>query len=357
MILILQNPGIKVGKKSELITIKQAAKQREISVRLIESVLVMARVHISHDALNLLAQHCIPVFYLSNHKPLGVFMPFAHHGFVMTRRAQFASYQNEKGLDLIKQIVNAALINKSRMLRYYAKNRRKNNPDLSEQLIILAQNIEKLSNRIDTEIPTANLTSFSDQICSFSYPILEYREKLMGLEGMGANIYFHGIRLILPQRLNFTERNRRPPRDPINSALSFGYHLLANEVLTAIAAAGLEPYAGFLHSDRSGRPSLVFDLIEEFRQPLVDRLVFRLFQKKILQPKDFDMDSAHAGVKFKKDALERFLGEFYYMIRKDGLKISKFFTTYQQIILKQARKMVRYFLEKDEFYKPFLFQY
>ena len=171
-----------------------------------------------------------------------------------------------------------------------------------------------------------------------------------------ANIYFQGIKLMLPQNLGFTERNRRPPRDPVNSALSFGYHLLANEVMTAIAAAGLEPYAGFLHSDRSGRPSLVFDLIEEFRQPIVDRLVLRLFQKKILQPLDFDIDSAHAGVKFKQKALERFLGEFYYMMRKDGLKISNFFTTYQQIILNQARKMVRYFLEKDETYKPFSFQ-
>jgi len=245
----------------------------------------------------------------------------------------------------------------------------------------------------------------------------------MGFEGTGSRMYYKALQEIFPTNLHFSGRNRRPPRDPVNAAISFGNHLLANEVMTAIVAAGLEPYAGFLHSDRSGRPSLVFDLIEEFRQPIVDRLIIRLFQRQLLVVGDFDFkigavpktpnyneggetqqpgtnDNNQAnqsknnnnekkgkrkpgkgdhknfthgsqdetgqtvsvlsntrGVRFKEEALQEFLTNFYYYIRKDGLEIKGWFRTYQQIMLRQARKLVRFFSGKDSTYKPFKFKW
>ena len=106
---------------------------------------------------------------------------------------------------------------------------------------------------------------------------------LMGFEGSAAKIYF-GVfdHLILQQRQDFTfkERTRRPPLDNMNSLLSFLYTLLTNDVASALEVVGLDPYVGFLHQDRPGRPSLALDLMEELRPVFADRLALSLVNRK-----------------------------------------------------------------------------
>jgi CRISPR-associated protein Cas1 len=113
---------------------------------------------------------------------------------------------------------------------------------------------------------------------------------LMGFEGSAAKIYF-GVfnHLILQQReaFFFKERSRRPPLDNMNSLLSFLYTLLANEVASALEAVGLDPYVGFLHRDRPGRPSLALDLMEELRPVFGDRLALSLVNRKQITAKGF----------------------------------------------------------------------
>ena len=113
---------------------------------------------------------------------------------------------------------------------------------------------------------------------------------LMGFEGNAAKIYF-GVfdQLILQQREDFffKERNRRPPLDNMNSLLSFLYTLLTNETASALETVGLDPYVGFLHQDRPGRPSLALDLMEELRPVLVDRLALSLVNRKQITGKGF----------------------------------------------------------------------
>ena len=113
---------------------------------------------------------------------------------------------------------------------------------------------------------------------------------LMGFEGSAAKIYF-GVfnHLILQQReaFFFKERSRRPPLDNMNSLLSFLYTLLANEVTSALEVVGLDPYVGFLHQDRPGRPSLALDLMEELRPVFADRLALSLVNRKQITAKGF----------------------------------------------------------------------
>ncbi len=113
---------------------------------------------------------------------------------------------------------------------------------------------------------------------------------LMGFEGSAAKVYF-GVfdHLILQQRGDFffKERNRRPPLDNMNSLLSFLYTLLTNESASALETVGLDPYIGFLHQDRPGRPSLALDLMEELRPVLVDRLALSLVNRKQITGKGF----------------------------------------------------------------------
>ncbi len=113
---------------------------------------------------------------------------------------------------------------------------------------------------------------------------------LMGFEGSAAKLYF-GIfdQMILQQREDFPfkERSRRPPLDPLNALLSFLYTLLTNEVSSALEVVGLDPYVGFLHADRPGRPSLALDLMEELRPVFADRLALSLVNRKQVTGRGF----------------------------------------------------------------------
>lgn len=113
---------------------------------------------------------------------------------------------------------------------------------------------------------------------------------LMGIEGSAAKIYFNVFdQLILQQRDSFcfTERSRRPPLDNLNALLSFFYTLLTNEVASALETVGLDPYVGFLHQDRPGRPSLALDLMEELRPVFADRLALTLINRNQISGKGF----------------------------------------------------------------------
>ncbi len=115
---------------------------------------------------------------------------------------------------------------------------------------------------------------------------------LRGLEGQAAAIYFRNFgRLIRSEEFSFSRRTRRPPRDPVNSALSFGYALLTNLAETEVLGCGLDPMIGFFHQPAYGRPSLVLDVIEEFR-PLVDGLVLTMINRRQLGRLDFQQRTA-----------------------------------------------------------------
>jgi CRISP-associated protein Cas1 len=113
------------------------------------------------------------------------------------------------------------------------------------------------------------------------------RAALMGTEGAATRAYFQTWVQALPPVWEFTGRKRRPPPDPVNAMLSFGYTLLTNEAVAACEAAHLDPDVGFLHQSRVGRPSLALDLVEEFRPVLVDSLVWGIIGRGMLTPDDF----------------------------------------------------------------------
>jgi CRISPR-associated protein Cas1 len=109
---------------------------------------------------------------------------------------------------------------------------------------------------------------------------------LMGLEGAAAAAHFAGLAALFPPSLGFTERNRRPPRDPVNACLSLGYTLLHAEAVRAAHRAGLDPLIGFFHQPAPGRESLACDLVEPLR-PKIDEWVWELFRARTLRDAHF----------------------------------------------------------------------
>ena len=113
-------------------------------------------------------------------------------------------------------------------------------------------------------------------------------DAVRGVEGAGARIYFSVFNLLIRNKdFHFPNRNRRPPKDPVNALLSFVYTLLTNEVISAIKSCGLDPYMGSLHEIAYGRPSLACDLVEEYRCLIGDRFVLNLLNRKMVRPDDF----------------------------------------------------------------------
>ncbi len=140
--------------------------------------------------------------------------------------------------------------------------------------------------------------------------------------------------------LSSQERVKRPPPDPVNSLLSLGYSMITNEMFSIVSGIGFDPYIGFLHSLEYGRPSLPLDLIEEFRQPVVDRLTIEIINKEILTPEDFE--NIEEGVYLKKDARKKYFEQYERRMQTEILdpETNQRFT-YRKIMFNQAQKVCK----------------
>lgn len=162
---------------------------------------------------------------------------------------------------------------------------------------------------------------------------------LRGLEGSATAAYFSGLRRFFGPEWNFQDRNRRPPADPVNVLLSFGYTLMAQAANAAVQTVGLDPYAGFLHEVAYNRPALALDLMEEFR-PVVDGIVLWCCRGGQLTPEDFSPGPAERPVVLSERGAKRFVSayeermemRFTHPIRGEKL-------TMRQCLIEQARQL------------------
>ncbi|MBA3356445.1 MAG: CRISPR-associated endonuclease Cas1, partial [Pyrinomonadaceae bacterium] len=170
-------------------------------------------------------------------------------------------------------------------------------------------------------------------------------DSIRGFEGQCANLYFKVFALHLrQQRLDFpfTLRTRRPPLDPMNCLISFLYALLRHDCIAALTATGLDPFVGYLHSDRPARPGLALDLMEEFRPLIADRLAITLVNRRQIELKDFTPREGGA-FELKKDSRKAVI--VAYQTRKQDIithpVIGQEFRI-GQLMLTQARILARH---------------
>ena len=162
---------------------------------------------------------------------------------------------------------------------------------------------------------------------------------LRGLEGSATRAYFSGYRSLFSLEWRFTARRRRPPPDPVNVLLSFGYTLLAQAVNGAVQAVGLDPYAGFLHEVVYNRPALALDILEEFR-PVVDGIALWCCRSGQLKPGDFEPGPAERPVILLEDGKRRFLQAYEKRLEQTsthplrGLKLPL-----RQCLIEQSRQV------------------
>lgn len=177
---------------------------------------------------------------------------------------------------------------------------------------------------------------------------------LRGLEGAGSAAYFGCFnQLIRAEGFQFESRRRRPPTDPVNALLSFGYALLRHDVQGALNIVGFDPYLGYLHVERYGRPSLALDLMEEFRPLVVDAVVLSGLNKRSLTLTDFTAEPLSGAVSLSPEGLRIFLRLY------EQKKQSKFKhpvlgrqCTYQEAFEIQARLLAKYLMGEIDKYPP-----
>src|SRR6266536_2325097 len=177
-------------------------------------------------------------------------------------------------------------------------------------------------------------------------------EEIMGHEGMTTREYFRAWRLLIGKEWEFTERQRRPPPDPVNAMLSFGYTLLGYEAVAALGAAGLDPAVGFLHQARWGRPNLALDLMEEFRPVAVDAVVLRCVTTGIVRADEFET-VPDQGCRMNPHARQAFLAAYEYrMLTLFTHEPSARRVSYRVGLGLQARALARSILKPDRPYRP-----
>ena len=182
----------------------------------------------------------------------------------------------------------------------------------------------------------------------------ESQASLLGLEGDSARTYFRGVALACTGSMPFLGRKRRPPPDPVNVLLSFGYTLVAAEITSLMDGIGFDPYIGLFHWPRYGRTSLALDLLEEFRVDAVDRLVLNLVNRNTLSFRHFqDLTAEGKGFRLTRDGLQKFFKAYERHLLADiPTAVSHRSSTLRSEFRVQAQKLAKT-LTEDLPYVPF----
>jgi CRISPR-associated protein Cas1 len=180
-------------------------------------------------------------------------------------------------------------------------------------------------------------------------------ETILGIEGAGSAAYFQcfGRLLTRQDQWPFPGRVKRPPTDPVNSLLSFGYSLLTNKVASAVQLVGFDHFVGYLHSSFYGRPALALDLVEEFRPVIVDSVVLNILNHRILAANDFVIELGAYRLKPEKRTV--FFTKLEERLNEEvSHPIFGYKTTYRRCIELQVRLLAKFLTGEISEYPPFL---
>jgi CRISP-associated protein Cas1 len=237
----------------------------------IRQLIVMAHVGISRGVMDACLLSQIPVTLLSERGELLGHLLGARTHDVQTRVAQYKAFLSEDvRLTVARKTVQSKLRQSAQLLRQYAYNHQAGSEGLRRaagKAMLYAENAQKAQGL----------------------------DELRGWEGAAAKEYFAVFGQMLRDPFSFTVRTRRPPLDPVNALLSFGYTLLVQEAAAILEAVGLDSYLGFLHAPAPGRPSLALDMIEPLRSKVVDRLAISGINLGIFTPDDFETHRGSDG--------------------------------------------------------------
>lgn len=273
--LYLNTQGLYVGKKSEVLQVKQDGKLvQEVRLRDLNQVNLFGNIQLSTQAMQTLCELEVPMVMFSMRGYFHGMLQGTGLKNILLRRQQFRLADDpEQSLEIAKLLI-AGKIRNSRVLVM------RNHIDPPKRVV-------------------AEMKRMADRVAQATRA-----DQLLGWEGTAARLYFSAFAGMLkpgdaaadpadalggPPRWNFdfSNRNRRPPRDRVNAMLSLAYSLLAKDLTVISAAVGMDPYLGFYHLPRPGRPALALDLMEPFRPLIAESVVISAINNRMLTPEHF----------------------------------------------------------------------
>lgn len=331
--LYVQSAGAKVGRSGAELTVEtRDGEKHTVRIGDTSHVALFGAVQISTQAVQDLCDRGVPVVYLSSGGWFYGITRGMDHKNVDLRRRQFAAAESaDRSLQIAKRLVTVKIRNCRTLIR-----RNSGEPP--------ARTLDRLK----------QLVSSAEEATSL--------ESLLGIEGTAARIYFEAFGEILKPpgeekesaalSFDFDGRNRRPPRDPVNALLSLGYSLLAKDLTIALQAVGFDPFLGFYHQPRYGRPALALDLMEEFRPLVVDSVVLSAVNTAGVKLSDFIRRGG--AVTLTPSGRGKFLRAYERRMDEEithpifGYKIS-----YRRTLEVQIRLLARYLTGEIAEYPPF----
>ncbi len=317
----VQGQGLRVGLDHGVLEARDRDRAVLATARLADTsqLVVMGNVQVSTQALHELCDREVPVVWTSYGGWLFGFTEGLGHKNIELRRTQYRVAEDpEASLRIARRIVAAKIANCRTMLR-------RNGAPSERTLRGMADALEQ----------AAGVGSVAS---------------LLGVEGNAARLYFGAFSTMVKVgqgsdelSFDFEKRNRRPPADPVNALLSLAYAMLTKELAIATRAAGFDPYLGFYHRPRYGRPALALDLLEEFRPLIADSAVLTAINACLVSPKDFRRHSL--GVSLTPDGRRSFLKAFERRLSEEithplfGYRIS-----YRRVLEVQVRLLGRYLM-------------
>ena len=321
--LYVTEPDVSLHLAGEAICIIHSTGEKDhIPLHLLESIIDFSYGEFTQNLLSACAKRGIGVYFLNQYGRLRYQVSGPLMGNVLLRKKQYLfSERKDDCLKVAKQMICAKIKNEIFLLTKF----RHNHP------IYANAERDRTENALQEILEQARNAQTLDQ--------------LRGYEGIAGREYFKVFDTLIlsnEETLRFKGRNRRPPKDPCNVLLSFLYKLLEVDCIQALTCAGLDPYVGFLHNDRPGKPSLALDMMEEFRPLIADRLVLKIINLNVITSKMF-RTSDSGGVIIDKEG-QRILLQAWNQMKQTEILLPKLDAKVPRGLLPhlQAQQMARF---------------
>ncbi len=325
---------------------ERGTEKRKVRVPLIkvDQVVVYGDVTLTSPALAALLEQQVDVCFCSYYGRFrGRLSPALSKNSLIRLEQHQAHHDPTRSLTLAQAFVRGKLANMRAMLM--RANRKRDDPEIDRAV----QSLQGVLAQVD-EIDPRQAAPPPDP----SHPQSDtLHGRLLGLEGAGTASYFAVFGRLLKHGWQFERRQRRPPRDPVNALLSFGYVLLMNQVASAVSVVGLDPYVGFLHSSQYGKPALPLDVMESFRPLVVDSVVLTLLNNGMLNQGDFEEELG--AYRLKDEGRRTFLTKFEERLDTSiQHPVFGYKATYRRCLELEIRLVAKWLIGEIGQFKPFV---
>jgi CRISP-associated protein Cas1 len=342
--LLVQIPEL----RGENGTVVNPAQKRRIPLVKVSDVVVMGDVTLTSAAIHLLLEKNVEIHFLNFYGDFkGRLSPPLSKNSLLRLAQHRMHHESARRCQIAKRFITGKLSNQRMLLQRH--NRRQEQPIFQQEIQRMADIIRQIAELPSLEEPAPTLATGDTGIHGTQL------ETLLGLEGAGSATYFSCFHHLLAdqQQWSFSGRVKRPPTDPVNALLGYGYAILSSQVSSAVQIVGFDPYVGYLHSSAYGRPALALDLMEEFRPLIVDSVVITLLNNRMLTLNDFHVELG--AYRLKKEPKKVFLTRFEERLNEEVTHpIFGYKTKYRQCIEIQARLMAKHITGDIDEYPPFV---